>query len=157
MTKNDFMTKAEETKAKLAPIFADEASAEKLFQLETPEEVQSYLKQYDVDMTVEQIKAMKELFAAIMDGKISQEELKVLESGEIPERLLAEVSGAGEFCKDEFSDNVVTGGIGAFGGAITSIATICLTTGPVGITAAVGLFTGAAVAIGFKYLFKLKW
>ena len=157
MTKQNYTKQVEETKMKLEAIFADEEEVKRFFSFEEPEDVQSYLKEKDIEMTVDQIKAMKELFEACAEGKVSREDMQLLEKGEIPESMLADVNGGGKFSDDEVTDTVLTGAIGAAGSAVSAIVTCCVATGPVGIGVVGCLFIGAGLAIGFKYASKLKW
>ncbi|MEN1761403.1 MULTISPECIES: Nif11-like leader peptide family RiPP precursor [Anoxynatronum] len=68
---------------------ADEQLAEKLFQLETPEEVQVFLKENDVEMTIEEINAAREaLITSITPsetGELSEENLDRVAGGSMGE------------------------------------------------------------------------
>lgn len=160
MTKQDFTKQVEETKVKMQAIFADEKEVNRFFSIEEPEDVQAYLKEKDIEMTVDQIKAMKELFEACKEGKVSKEDYQLLEKGEIPESMLADVNGGNMFSDDETTDNVLTGAIGAGGGAVGAIVTCCMiATGPIGVGVVGCLFVGAATAVASKYVMKFinKW
>lgn len=152
MTKQDFTEQVEETKVKLQAIFADEEEVKRFFSIEEPEDVQAYLKEKDIEMTIGQIKAMKELFEACAEGKVSREDMELLEKGEIPESMLEDVNGGNRFSDDETTDNILTGAIGAGGGAVTAVVTCCLATGPVGVGVVACLAVGAAGAIAGKYI-----
>ncbi len=156
MTKQNYTKQVEETKMKLEAIFADEEEVKRFLSFEEPEDVQSYLKEKDIEMTVDQIKAMKELFEACAEGKVSMEDMQLLEKGEIPESMLADVNGDNMFFdNDETTDNILTGATGALGGAVTAIATCCMVaTDPVGVGVVACLAVGAAGAIATKYVMR---
>ena len=78
-------------------VFADEAFVKGLFELETAAEVQTALKEKGIELTEEEIFAIREMFLKVADGKISAEQLEQwavqAESGELPDELLEQVSG----------------------------------------------------------------
>ena len=82
---------------KIKEIFADEAFFKGLFELETAAEVQTALKEKGIELTEEEIFAIREMFLKVADGKISAEQLEQwavqAESGELPDELLEQVSG----------------------------------------------------------------
>ncbi len=72
--------------AAIQAVFQDETFVKGLFELETPEEVQAALRSRDVEMTVDEIRQVRELL------------VKRLETGtELTEEELAQVAG-GEIC-----------------------------------------------------------
>ena len=82
---------------KIKEIFADEAFVKGLFELETAAEVQTALKEKGIELTEEEIFAIREMFLKVADGEISAEQLEQwavqTESGELSEELLEQVSG----------------------------------------------------------------
>ena len=77
---------------KIKEVFSDEAFVKNLFALESAAEMQSALKEKGVEMCEEEILAIRELLAKVKNGEITVEQL---ESGELPEELLEQVSGGG--------------------------------------------------------------
>ena len=65
---------------KIQEVFSNETFLQKLFTLETPAEVQAVLKEQGVEMTEEQIVAIRDM-------------LIKAEQGELPEELLEQVAG----------------------------------------------------------------
>ena len=82
---------------KIKKIFADEVFVKGLFELETAAEVQTALKEKGIELTEEEIFAIREMFLKVADGEISAEQLEQwavqTESGELSEELLEQVSG----------------------------------------------------------------
>jgi predicted ribosomally synthesized peptide with nif11-like leader len=82
-----------------AKIDSNQNFVEKLFSLETPEEVQSFLKQEGMEFSLEEIDVLRK--AAV----------KSLEKGELSEEDLEKVAGGVEFVLGMKNDsvNIVTG------------------------------------------------
>ena len=82
---------------KIKEVFSDEAFVKGLFELETAAEVQTALKEKGIELTEEEIFAIREMFLKVADGKISAEQLEQwavqAERGELSEELLEQVSG----------------------------------------------------------------
>ena len=82
---------------KIKEVFSDEAFVKGLFELETAAEVQTALKEKGIELTEEEIFAIREMFLKVADGEISAEQLEQwaaqAERGELSEELLEQVSG----------------------------------------------------------------
>ena len=82
---------------KMKEIFADEAFVKSLFELESAGEVQTVLKEKGVELTEEEIFAIREMLLKVADGEISVKQLEQwatqAERGELSEELLEQVSG----------------------------------------------------------------
>ena len=82
---------------KIKEVFADEAFVKGLFELESAAEVQAALKEKGVELTEEEIFAIRDLLVKVANGEIAAEQLEQwaaqAESGELPEELLEQVSG----------------------------------------------------------------
>lgn len=66
----------------LSKIEADEGLEEKFFNSETPEQVQSLLKEEGMDLTLEELNALKDCFmAAVGNGELSDEALEGVAGG----------------------------------------------------------------------------
>ena len=82
---------------KLKEVFSDEAFVKSLFELESAGEVQTVLKEKGVELTEEEIFAIREMFLKVADGEISVKQLEQwatqAERGELSEELLEQVSG----------------------------------------------------------------
>ena len=82
---------------KMKEIFSDEAFVKSLFELDTAAEVHVALKEKGVELTEEDILAIREFFAKVESGEISVEQLEKwvaqAESGELSDELLEQVSG----------------------------------------------------------------
>ena len=78
-------------------VFADEAFVKSLFELETAAEVQAALKEKGVEMSEEEILAVRDLLAKMESGEISVEQAeqwyKQAESGELSDEMLEQVAG----------------------------------------------------------------
>ncbi len=62
-------------------LFSDEQFVKKLFNLETPEEVQAVLADNDVEISVEEILKIRELLIKKENGELSDEELEEVAGG----------------------------------------------------------------------------
>ena len=71
-------------------VFADEGFVKSLFELETVAQVQGVLQEKGVELTEEEILAVRTLLAKVESGEISREQL---ESGELSETALEQVAG----------------------------------------------------------------
>ena len=82
---------------KIKKIFADEAFVKDLFELETAAEVQAALKEKGVEMSEEEILAVRDLLAKMESGEITVEQAeqwsKQAESGELSDEMLEQVAG----------------------------------------------------------------
>ena len=82
---------------KIKKIFADEVFVKGLFELETAAEVQAALKEKGVEMSEEEILAVRDLLAKMESGEISVEQAeqwsKQAESGELSDEMLEQVAG----------------------------------------------------------------
>ena len=82
---------------KIKEIFADEAFVKDLFELETAADVQIALKEKGIELTEEEIFAIREMILKVADGEISAKQLEQwatqAERGELSEELLEQVSG----------------------------------------------------------------
>ena len=82
---------------KIKEIFADEAFVKGLFELESAAEVQAALKEKGVEMSEEEILAVRDLLAKMESGEISVEQAeqwsKQAESGELSDEMLEQVAG----------------------------------------------------------------
>ena len=87
---------------KLKEVFSDEAFVKGLFELESAAQVQAALKEKGVEMSEDEILAVRELLIKVEKGEVSAEQL---ESGELPEELLEQVAGGAT------AGNYVLGGI----------------------------------------------
>lgn len=80
---------------KLKEIFENEELFNKLLHLKSGREVQDFLSEHGVEMTMEEIHGLGELLSGVASGKITKETLEKIESGELSEEELEEVSGGG--------------------------------------------------------------
>ena len=82
---------------KMKEIFSDEAFVKSLFELESAAEVQAALKERGVELSEEEILAIREFFVKVESGEISVEQLEKwvaqAESGELSDELLEQVAG----------------------------------------------------------------
>lgn len=78
---------------KLKRILSDEAFVRVLAGLEDKAAFRAALKAKDPDLTAEEIQAIWDLQAKARSGEINTEQLKLMESGEVPDELLEHVSG----------------------------------------------------------------
>ncbi len=79
---------------KIRDIFSDEQFVKELLDLETPEEVKVVLADHDIDVTVDDIMQVKELFEKKQNGEISDEELENVSGGFLLELLIMGVTAA---------------------------------------------------------------
>lgn len=82
---------------KMKEIFADEAFVKSLMELESAAEVQEALKEKGIELTEDDIMALRDIILKVEEGKISREQLESwaaqAEDGELPEEMLELVSG----------------------------------------------------------------
>lgn len=84
---------------KLKELLSDEKFCEQLFHLETSTQVQDLLKANGVELTVEQIDTVKDLFTRYQNDQLTDEEKKACDyfqshsNGELTEKDLETVSG----------------------------------------------------------------
>lgn len=67
--------------AKIKEVFSDEQFVKELFELETPEAIQSALADKDIDVTLDDIVKTRELLAKYNNGELSKEELESIAGG----------------------------------------------------------------------------
>lgn len=82
---------------KMKEAFSDEAFVKSLFELETATEVQTALQKKGIDLTEEEILAVRELLIKLEGGEITAEQLESLarrsEDGELSDEALEQVAG----------------------------------------------------------------
>lgn len=75
-----------------AKIEADPSVAERLFGLETPEEVQNFLKEQGLEFSLEEINSLRETLVKVLEmkenGELSDEDLENVAGGIVPIILL---------------------------------------------------------------------
>lgn len=81
------------TNETLKEIFSDEAFVKELFAKDTAAQVQSALLAKGVQITEQEILAIRDLLAKVEKGEITSEQLQQAENGELPDELLEQVSG----------------------------------------------------------------
>ena len=77
----------------LNAILEDQAFVETLLAMESVAEVRLALQKKGVEMTEDDILAIRELLAKVESGEITLEQLKQIEDGELPEEALEQVTG----------------------------------------------------------------
>lgn len=82
---------------KIKEIFADEAFVKSLMELGSAAEVQEALKEKGIELTEDDIMALRDIILKVEEGEISGEQLESwaaqAEDGELPEEMLELVSG----------------------------------------------------------------
>ena len=82
---------------KMKEIFADEAFVKSLMELESAAEVQEALKEKGIELTEDDIMALRDIILKVEECEISREQLESwaaqAEDGELPEEMLEFVSG----------------------------------------------------------------
>ncbi|MBQ5851781.1 MAG: hypothetical protein IIW54_13365 [Lachnospiraceae bacterium] len=82
---------------KMKEIFADEAFVKSLMELESAAEVQEALKEKGIELTEDDIMALRDIILKVEEGELSREQLESwaaqAEDGELPEEMLELVSG----------------------------------------------------------------
>jgi predicted ribosomally synthesized peptide with nif11-like leader len=92
-----------------AKLEADTGLLEKLFSLESPVEVQNFLKDQGLDFTLEEINVVREALAKVLEkggGELSDEDLENVAGGSITAAAVVGIIGA------------ISGLIGATGGVV---------------------------------------
>lgn len=78
-------------------VFADEAFAKSVFELETVSEVQAALKEKGIELSEEEITSIQDALMKVKTGEITKEQIEKwsvqLENGELSEEALEMVSG----------------------------------------------------------------
>lgn len=78
-------------------VFADEAFAKSLFELETASEMQAALKEKGIELSEEEITSIQDALMKVKTGEITKEQIEKwsvqLENGELSEESLELVSG----------------------------------------------------------------
>jgi lactobin A/cerein 7B family class IIb bacteriocin len=100
---------------KFQEALSDEAFANKLFQMENPEDVQEALEEKGIELTLDEIRQIGELSEKIRNGEVSQEQVQSMADGELSEDELEEVAGG--FGIFAIIGIIIAGGLA--GGAIT--------------------------------------
>lgn len=84
---------------KLKQLLCDKEFCERLLDLETPEQVQELLKENDVELTLEEIDNVKDVFGRFQNDELTDDEKKTLEfyqshtDGELSDEALETVAG----------------------------------------------------------------
>ena len=78
---------------KMKEIFEDKDFVRELMSLKDNAGVQAALKAKGLDLTEKEIQTIRDLQAKVKSGEITPAQLKKMESGEIPDELLDQVSG----------------------------------------------------------------
>ncbi len=68
---------------KMKEVFSDEQFVKSLLELETPEEVQKFLAEKEIDVTEEEIVKAREILVRYNNGDLSEEELENVAGGGI--------------------------------------------------------------------------
>ena len=78
-------------------VFADEAFAKSLFELETASEMQAALKEKGIELSEEEITSIQDVLMKVKNGEVTKEQIEKwsiqLENGELSEEALELVSG----------------------------------------------------------------
>lgn len=78
-------------------VFADEAFAKSVFELETASEMQAALKEKGIELSEEEITSIQDALMKVKTGEITKEQIEKwsvqLENGELSEEALEMVSG----------------------------------------------------------------
>ena len=80
-------------KNNMKEIFSDKDFIKELLSLEDTAAVMAALKAKGLDLSEEEVLAVRDLLAKIKSGEITAEDLKQMESGQIPDSMLDLVSG----------------------------------------------------------------
>ena len=83
----------QELKQKLQEVLSDEAFAKELFQMEDAGDVQKALEEKGIEMSLDEIRRIKERAMKVQSGEASQEQAEPLADGELSEDELADVAG----------------------------------------------------------------
>ena len=67
----------------LKEVLSDEAFAKSLREMETPEDVQTALKEKGVDLSIEDIKAIQNILVNQEDGELSEDDLENVAGGSL--------------------------------------------------------------------------
>ena len=78
---------------KINAIFSDEALAKELLSIEKPEDAQIWLENHDVELTLDDVKALGTFITKVNSGDISEETLNKMKNGELDEDELEQVCG----------------------------------------------------------------
>lgn len=78
-------------------VFADEAFAKSVFELETASEIQAALKEKGIELSEEEITSIQDVLMKVKNGEVTKEQIEKwsvqLENGELSEEALELVSG----------------------------------------------------------------
>ena len=75
----------------LKEVLSDEAFAKSLIEMETPEDVQTALKEKGVDLSIEDIKAIQNLLVNQEDGELSEDDLENVAGGVDVDKIITGV------------------------------------------------------------------
>ena len=82
---------------KMKEVFSEEAFVKALFEMESVAEMQEALNNKGIQMSDEEITALRTFFAKVKSGEISREQLaqwsQLAENGELSEEMLEQVAG----------------------------------------------------------------
>lgn len=153
--------KVETLKAKVQELCKNEDFLKKLFECEEPEDAQEYFKKNGIDFTLDEVKMLAALLNLRAQDKISDEDLAMLERGEIPEVMLADVNGGVSEVAQTFIDwglDIVVGaGIGATTGAIGGACVGGVGAGPGAVVGVIAGATGGFFKGMIGSIVRLKW
>ena len=82
----------QELKQKLQEVLSDEAFAKELLQMEDAGDVQKALEEKDIELSLDEIRRIKERAMKVQSGEVSQEQSD-LADGELSEDELMDVAG----------------------------------------------------------------
>ena len=75
----------------LKEVLSDEAFAKSLIEMETPEDVQTALKEKGVDLSIEDIKAIQNILVNQEDGELSEDDLENVAGGVDVDKIITGV------------------------------------------------------------------
>jgi hypothetical protein len=78
---------------KLQEVLSDEAFANELLQMEDEGDVQKALEEKDIELTLDEIRRIRERAIKAQSGEASQEQAEPLADGELSEEELMDVAG----------------------------------------------------------------
>lgn len=93
----------QELKKKLQEVLSDEAFKNKLLLMEDEGDVQKALEEKDIELSLDEIRRIKERVIKVQSGEASQEQAEPLADGELSEDELADVAG-GEVTWDDVGE-----------------------------------------------------
>lgn len=81
------------TQEKIQEVFSDEKFVESLLQMEEPEEVQAALKEKGIELTVEEVKQIREKLENTSEGELSEEDLGQVSGGIAITMIIGAIAG----------------------------------------------------------------